>query len=91
MSQGNSLTPGEWFSLIAERAPALRAAGVTRLVLDGTEIDFAPHMPDVKPAIDAQFDYSDPLDDPATYGNTGNVPGYRIPRAFPDDDYGAPE
>ena len=86
------MSPAEWFSLIAERAPSLRAAGVTRVVLDGTEIDLAPHIPDVtKVTAESQFDFSDPLDDPATYGFTASVPGYRIPREFPEDDNGPVE
>lgn len=90
MSRGKSLSPEEWFSLIAERAPLLRAAGVTRLVIEGTEIDLAPHIASepIRVGPDAQFDYSDPLDDPATYGHTSTVPGYRIPDRFTDDELG---
>ena len=66
---------------IANRATALREAGVTRVQAREVVIDIAP-LPQKVEEIRRQRDLesSDPLLDPATYGlGNGRVPGF--PRA----------
>lgn len=70
-------TPAEWLRLVAESAPALRAAGVTRLKLAGCEIEISPSEPAVVRIEREEPTYGDPLDDPATFGlSAGRLPGY---------------
>lgn len=81
-------TPAELLRLITEHAPALRAAGIQHLSIDGafSVALAAPDAPsgavlaDEPPA----EEYSDPLLDPLTYGNRSHVPG--IQRDRDDED-----
>lgn len=81
-------TPEEWLDLIEKRASRLRAAGVTHVELEGFKVDLAaPEPPEIviANAEPPAPDYSDPLDDPATYGRRdGSVPGFR--RRLPEGD-----
>lgn len=70
--------PAEWLALIADKAPALRKAGVTELVLDGVSVRLAPY---VDPETQAQAPTQpqtredlDPLDDPETFGLPPGAP-----------------
>ncbi len=70
-------------STVIKRAPGLRSAGVTTITIDGVSFALAP--PEVVPtraAIDdvPDEDYSDPLDDPKTYGRMTGTPGFQRPR-----------
>ena len=76
----------EIVNLLAERAPALRAAGVTSFTIGDFAVDFAPHeQPPPPPRRRADEDdpapdaSSDPMQDPATYGG-GRVPGFTRPK-----------
>lgn len=64
--------------LLIERAPKLRAAGVTSLCLENISVTLAP--PPVEPAdlepASAPSTHIDPLKDPATFPG-GRIPGYR--------------
>ena len=68
---------------IAEKAKALRAAGVRKLVIDGLTLELDP--PDSPELAPDKATYSsltdlpdaDPLNDPATFGRRdGSVPGF---------------
>jgi hypothetical protein len=74
----------EWLLLLAEQAPALRAAGVLSVSIDGAAATFlpaeaaiamaaAPTADDQRPR-EPTGDLTDPLNDPATFG--GTLPGY---------------
>mgnify|MGYP001589655937 CR=1 FL=1 len=75
-------TPADILALIIERAIALRQAGVTKLSLDNFSVSFAPFEP-IAPAptrADREAESvepQNPLDDPATYGRSGSVPGFQ--------------
>jgi len=62
----------EWIEILVARAGALRAAGVTKIVIDGATVELAP--PDAVLRIERpeREEFSDALDDPDTYG--GAVP-----------------
>ena len=82
------MSPADWLTLIADRAPALRAAGVTELELDGARVLLAPHVPPpdkTAPTRQLPEESSDPLGDAATYAG-GIVPGYRIQREWDEED-----
>ena len=71
-------SPAELIALIAERAPALIAAGVTSLKIGEFSVEMSRPTP--PPAADpppapAVRGRSNPLDDPSTYPG-GRVPGY---------------
>lgn len=81
------MTPADWMTLVTERAPALRRAGVTTIELAGCVLDLAPwDAPSVgdAPAARAESSTSDPLFDPATY-HDGRVPGFDIEAVTPAD------
>lgn len=68
----------ELMSLIAERAPALIAAGVTSLSIDGFAVTLAPPPPvpaNVPKPEESPRQHIDPLRDPSTYPG-GRVPGF---------------
>lgn len=74
-------TPAELLDLIADRAPALRRAGVTELELDGFSIKLAPHEPEQiqHEATESEQSPARPqslLDDPESYGLP---PGSQVP------------
>jgi hypothetical protein len=73
-----ALSPAELLTLIAERAPSLRAAGVLQVSIDGLGAVLAPDapMPSSMPAPKPRPSYVDPLEDPDTFP-TGRVPGYK--------------
>ena len=74
---GVDTSPAEWFRLATEYADKLRKAGVLRLELTGCVMELAP-VPEPMPSRAPEPDeYSDPLDDPATYGLRNTVPGFR--------------
>ena len=78
-------SPRELIDLVIERADALRKAGVRRLEIGGAVIELAPHEvelhdEDAEPRSDR---YVDPLDDPATYGLRGFVPGFQRQKEEP--------
>lgn len=66
-------------TLLAEHAPSLRVAGITKLAIDGIELELAPHTPvsaqDFAPPQSQHS--SDPLYDSSTYAG-GQVPGYNL-------------
>lgn len=75
--------------LVIERAPALAAAGVTSLTVDGTlSITLAPptgptdlrglQMPDTDEGAGPPPTHIDPMQDPSTYPG-GRVPGFTRP------------
>lgn len=79
-------TLADTLSLIAERAPALRAAGVR--VVDVENVHFEldppePPEPKLLPDADQDEDEVAPLDDPMTYGRRKTVPRRHD---FEDDD-----
>lgn len=75
-------------TLLAERAPALRSAGITLLKFADVEL----HMEHAEPAAVTEVrsyrvdksDDDDPLNDPATFGRTDRAPGFARPTR--DDD-----
>lgn len=90
MPPTKKLQPSDWLDLIAEKAPALRKAGVTSLDLDGVCIELAPVEPEYaqpgKGIRELADELSNPLDDAATYGMPdGFVPGYHLVESFDDD------
>lgn len=57
---------------------------------DGIEVTLAPYEAPIAPAPradDAEQEPADPLMDPATYGRSGNVPGFPRPSDEDDGDY----
>lgn len=67
-------------ALIAERAPALRRAGVTQITDGDCSFTLAPFEPEpvAQPRLEqVADDNSDPLFDPASYPD-GKVPGYKL-------------
>lgn len=85
------VTPPEWLALLVDKAPALRAAGVTSLDIHGDRMSvrLAPYEPPdpAAPRDDGQHQHPaepgperDPLDDPETFGGgvDGAVPGYPL-------------
>lgn len=80
MSDPHELSPAAWLTLLVERAPALREAGVLDLSLGGMSVRLAPHEP--PPAVpEARERVEEPanaLDDELTYGRRpgSGVPGF---------------
>jgi hypothetical protein len=80
-------TAAELMTLIAEKAPALIAAGVTSLTIDGFSVTLAAATP--TPASTAPLpppdpppeQHIDPLRDRSTY-ISGRVPGFDPPKDF---------
>ncbi len=73
----NDLTPEQWLDLLIRKAPALRSAGVTTIDLVGCRFEISPEMPQLEQSDQGQQEHTlEPLDDPATYGRLGRVPGY---------------
>ena len=86
-----------WLTLIEERAPRLRAAGVLTLQIDGCTLTLDALPPtDPTPAVampdkgytEFTRDDSDPLNDPALYGLP---PGSRVPGFDVDPDPNDPD
>lgn len=71
--------------LVIARAPALRAAGVTSLTVDGVVILLAPAEPkvDATQSEPRSTGYVDPLDDAETFGGRG-LPGFTRPVSAED-------
>jgi hypothetical protein len=69
------LKPADWLDLLISKAPALRAAGVLEVSLEGVSVklsEFIPEQPESKDAIaDAT---GDPMNDRILYG--GALPGF---------------
>ncbi|MBA2540468.1 MAG: hypothetical protein H0V17_12580 [Deltaproteobacteria bacterium] len=72
-------TTAELLSLLAERAPGLRAAGVTSFTVDGFTAQLTAHDPPLEQgaARDDDAGPTDAFDDPITFGRSRGVPGYR--------------
>lgn len=77
--------PSDLLTLIAERAEALRKAGVSSVQLDGVAFTLHPYQPaPVSERTDTDVDEpADPLDDAATFGLP---PGSRLPGFTRDDE-----
>lgn len=72
------LSPSDWLTLIAERAPRLREAGISSLTLDGFSVQLTPHVASGKVEANAMpQESSNPLQDSTTYAN-GVVPGFDL-------------
>lgn len=86
MPAPKKLAPADWLTLIADRAPQLREAGVLELTVDGVTVRLAPYEP--PPAQprreEAAVEDPDPLNDPATFGRIGRAPGFDRPRRQED-------
>jgi hypothetical protein len=68
----------ELLDLIIDRAPKLRAAGVSHVALDGASFSLVPQETAAAPVDDdGDGESPDPLNDPATFGRTKSVPGQR--------------
>ncbi len=77
------IDPAAWLTLIAERAPTLREAGVRSLSIDGVTIELAPYDPPAPTERRSQNDEPrDLLDDRETYGipEGAAMPGFTRPR-----------
>lgn len=83
------MTPADWFTLIEDRAPRLRAAGVRSIELDGVTIELRPVSSWAEPppgtvstappsALESKpgKDLTNPLEDPDTFG--GELPGFDV-------------
>lgn len=74
-----SKSPDRWIEFVLEHAERLRAAGVARIEFDGCNVDLrpapAPAADPVEPSATPK-EYSDPLDDPHTFGLRGRVPAF---------------
>lgn len=78
--------PADLLTLIADRAFALRKAGVQRVELDGMAFTLLPyHEPpaSVTERTEMDVEESDPLLDPATFGL---APGSRLPGFTREDE-----
>lgn len=80
MSDAHQLSPAAWLTLLVDRAPALRAAGVLDLSIGGVSVRLAPHEPPPA-APDPRERVEEPanaLDDELTYGRRpgSGVPGF---------------
>lgn len=76
--------------LAIERGPAMRAAGITHISIDGLSLVLAPPE---QPAGDTKVEPTkpepvDPLADPATYGLSpgAQLPGFGEPQGFDEDE-----
>lgn len=73
--------------LLIRRAPALYAAGVTSLSMDGFAVTLsapASELPDAEDAPPPPKQHIDPMQDPASYPS-GRVPGFTRPQATGGD------
>ena len=88
MASTGKTSGAEWLRLLAEKAPALRAAGVLHLELEGMTVDLARAEPEATKAepFEPDRDEMDPLLDPATYGWRERVPGFRRQPRDEDDE-----
>ncbi len=84
-------TPGELMTLIVERAPALRAAGVRELQIGDFKVLL--ELPELgaatgasAPAETTELETDDPLNDPMTFGRKTSVPGFERHRDENDDE-----
>lgn len=80
------MTAEQWVTLIEQRAPALRTAGVVSISFDGCAVTLAPAAPtmpvgDTNTSQTDNDNGGDPLNNPALYPD-GVVPGYVL---RPDD------
>jgi len=76
--------PSDLLRLLRTHAKPLREAGVTRIKLEGLEVDLAPPeptLPSSPPRI--EDDWGDPLNDPATFG--GSMP--RLNRKSTEEEF----
>lgn len=72
------LSPSDWLTLIAERAPRLREAGISSLTLDGFSVQLTPFVASGKvEAAPMPQESSNPLFDSSTYAG-GDVPGFDL-------------
>lgn len=75
-------TPAALLDLLVSKAKGLRDAGILRVELEGCKFDLAPAdvaVPEVRriPADEVPIPTEpDAMNDPATYGTTGRVPGF---------------
>jgi hypothetical protein len=71
------MTPEQWAELLVKHAPALRAAGVLELSMEGVTVRFAPPPPPppmtTPPPPPASGRASTELDDPLS-----SIPGYTL-------------
>lgn len=71
--------------IIATKAPALRDAGVRTLEVAGIRMELDPPERGAVEVAAPTFDYvdatdySDPLNDPTTFGRTSGLPGFGKP------------
>lgn len=77
-------TAADLIALIIARAPALHAAGVTSLSIDGFAVTLtAPPAPVAAlPEPPAATQHIDPMQDPATFPG-GRIPGFTRPKTIP--------
>ena len=86
MAGARKLDPAGWLTLLQERAPLLRAAGVRSLSIDGVSVELTPHEPPpperTAREMAEQEDPTDLLDDPASFGlRPGDpLPGFTRPK-----------
>lgn len=72
------LSPSDWLTLITERAPGLRAAGISSLTLDGFSVQLTAHVASGKVEVAPMpQESSNPLFDEATYAG-GQIPGFDL-------------
>lgn len=70
-------TAAQLLELLADKASALRAAGVRRVELEGLKFEIAaPEMVPTQVGANEEADEHDVMNDPATYGL---APGSRLP------------
>ena len=87
VEMSDPLDPASWLTLVAQRAPELRRAGVESISLAGCSIKLAPWSEPLGKPEAATLegpDDSNPLFDPANYAG-GIVPGFVIERELPAD------
>jgi hypothetical protein len=85
MPPAKKTTAAALLDLLISKAPALHAAGITSLTLDGVAVTLtAPPAPPPPPRAKGKADedppplaqgYADPLNDPSTYPG-GRLPGF---------------
>lgn len=78
-AQRSKTSPAAILTLIAQRAEALRKAGVTAVTIDNFSVQFAPYAEPSRESESADDEprMTDPLHDPATYQG-GVVPGFSL-------------
>lgn len=84
-------TPGPRFTTIDEiiaKAPALIAAGITSITIDGVAVTLSSRPPaqDAEPPKPVPRAHIDPLKDASTYPG-GRVPGFHRERVKGEDEY----